>query len=1021
MGTAHEAGATAAVPSARRRYLTLLFADLSESTALADLMEAERYGEMLGELRRIFREVIPRHGGMLVRAQGDGILAMFGYPDAREDDGRRATEAALELHEAVRGLRVAGKLPGGRTLSLHSGVHAGLVLVADGDMELGRFELLGSVPNIAARLSDQAGADELFVSEETLGPQARYFETSECRALALRGRAQPLRAYAVRRRAAPQALPAVRSMRGLAPFVGRHAEMLALERHLHAAAAAVPQFVAVAGGPGLGKTRLIEQLLQLAGAAGWTVCRGYCENYLGALPLQPFVQMLRAHFGIVHETPAPRAALAVETGLQALGPAASAYREALLHALSLALPGPAAPPGSPQVVAALCKVFDTLAARRPLLLFIDDWQWADDASHQVLEAIRTLPCPIFVLVSTRDAAAARGAEILPLEPLNAEESARTIECLLVSPAPFLAEEIHRYAGGNPLFIEELCHSAAVDGAGTRVGRVHAGAAWLDTLIESRVARLPPAQAQVVKVAAVLGNVFPAWLLERISGHAADDPVLHALAEHDFIFPGGQAGTLRFKHGITRDVIYDAVGFDERRAMHLRVAAALAEGDASTVDDAHESLAYHYGAGGQPADAALHAELAGDKAMRASALDRARTQYRAALTALDALGVDRPERRQRWIAIVQRLGLASVFDPLGLEDGVALFERGVELAHIDGDAATLARAEYWLCYICYAKGLAREAVLHGERALARAEHVGDARLVAQVRAALGQALATAGGYDRALLLLDVAIDAKRRNVPRSGSVAVGSAYALACKGSILGDRGAFALAHECLAEALQLASEGTHHVRCSVLGWICTVYQWQGRWQEALAAGQEATRIAAHVKSSHMFAISQALAGYADWMLTRRPQALAAIQDAAAWTEARGGRLFTSLIYGWLVDALVAQGNTAAARHRGAQAIVRGREGERIGEAMARRALALAALQADDRPAVERHLRAADRSAALRGSAHEAAVTTLLRARIAAERGLRHDARAALDGAEEAFTRLDMQWHLAEAQALRRGL
>ena len=170
MGTAHVAGATAAVPSARRRYLTLLFADLSESTALADLMEAERYGEMLGELRRIFREVIPRHGGMLVRAQGDGILAMFGYPDAREDDGRRATEAALELHEAVRGLRVAGKLPGGRTLSLHSGVHAGLVLVADGDMELGRFELLGSVPNIAARLSDQAGADELFVSEETLGP-----------------------------------------------------------------------------------------------------------------------------------------------------------------------------------------------------------------------------------------------------------------------------------------------------------------------------------------------------------------------------------------------------------------------------------------------------------------------------------------------------------------------------------------------------------------------------------------------------------------------------------------------------------------------------------------------------------------------------------------------------------------------------------------------------------------------------------------------------------------------------------
>lgn len=159
-----------AAATGQRRYLTLLFADLSGSTRLGAALEAEHYFAVLAEFGRLAREVISRHGGTVVRMQGDGVLAIFGHPETSEADGRHAVEATLELHEAVRALRFEPADGPPLTLTMHSGIHAGLVLVSEGDVERGRFELTGSAPNIAARLSDAARADEILVSEEPSVP-----------------------------------------------------------------------------------------------------------------------------------------------------------------------------------------------------------------------------------------------------------------------------------------------------------------------------------------------------------------------------------------------------------------------------------------------------------------------------------------------------------------------------------------------------------------------------------------------------------------------------------------------------------------------------------------------------------------------------------------------------------------------------------------------------------------------------------------------------------------------------------
>ena len=974
-----------------RRYVTLLFADLSHSTELAGAMEAEHYAALLAELRRAYQVHITRHGGVVVRVQGDGLLAMFGHPLTREDDGRRAVDAALDLHQRVGELRVElqaelpAELPLGQALSLHTGIHSGLVLIAAGDIERGRFELLGPVPNIASRLSDAAAPHEILVSEETLGPASRFFVTGAPQPLQVKGRDAPILVYRVDARAGLAARFAAGARHGVAPFVGRQADLERLEQLLTEALTGAPRSVAVAGAAGIGKTRLIEQLLGRAAQRGWRVLRGYCESDLAAEPLQPFRHMLQALGGDT----------------------------------------------SPDTAEAFGALFADLAGQRPLLLFVDDSQWADDATKQVLTALHRLAdCRLFIVLSTRRTGGEAGNEAGPgpsaarqtieLMPLNDAEAAQAIAARLPGADPFVAAEIARHAGGNPLFIEELCHSAARGEGVRRLGRLHGGAGWLSHLVESRVQHLPPAQAELVRTAAVIGNVIPAWLLERLTGEPEDGLLVRGLAEQDFIFPGERAGTLRFKHGIARDVIYDSVGLQARQSLHLRIAQAMQAQSAAT-----GALAYHFDAGGDAAQAARYAELAGDTALAASALDRARAQYRVALAALDRLPLSADIAR-RWIAIVQRLSLVFVFDSSRNEFALAV--RAVQLAERyfkppaeqPADAATIARARFWLGFISYALGDTLAAIAHGEQALAEAEAAGEASLSTQVVALLGMAHTAAAQYPRALVLLDEAIAVKRAH--RSGRrTNIGLAYSLVCRAYLLGDRGQFAQAHDCFGEAQACIVGVTHEIVATVHGWRSAVLLWQGRWAEARSAAAESGRIAEATRCLSQLSIARAVDGYAHWRLARPPQALQAIIDATAWLDPRQSGLFRSLNHGWLADGLTEAGRRSEARHHAALALQRGRQRDLIGVAMTYRALARDAAAERRVEAARRYIALALTTARERESAHEIAVTQLCAAEIA----LLHDqparADALLDAASAGFDAMAMAWHLGEAARLRSRL
>ncbi|HEY4084034.1 MAG TPA: adenylate/guanylate cyclase domain-containing protein [Burkholderiaceae bacterium] len=977
-------GAPASSGKGQRRRLTIVFADLSGSTRLAEAMEAEHYALMLAQLRQCYQSAINAHGGQVVRIQGDGLLAIFGHPNPREDEARHACEAALAMHEAVRQLRPQGAPAWAKALTLHSGIHAGLVLMDEGDEVRGRFELLGQAPSIAARLSELAGPDQILVSAETLGLQQHFFLTSESRELVIRGRTDLLSAYGVLGRAAVARRFDASVQRGLAPFIGRKPELEQLHILLAETRSGRSRWVNLRAAAGVGKTRLCEQFLQEAADTGPVrVLRGYCSNDLSAEPLQPFMQMLRS----LPATP------------EVLG----------------TLNSPPHRRGD-----AVLALIDANAQHTPLLLSIDDLQWADDASlalahrlntHALQQSLRLL------LVSTSrpqtqgdtlPAAGGGAAQMVELRPFSDDEASAAVTQLLPRTDPFIAAEIQRHAGGNALFIEELCH--AMSGQPGQGVQQPAGSAWLGALIESRMARLPVEQIVVLRAAAAIGNVIPVWLLERLTGRGAEDPTVLALAEQDFIFPGQGNDELRFKHGVTHEVVYQSIGLHERQGLHRLIAAVLRErAQAGGPLASHELLAYHDGAAGDWQRAADHAEAAGDQALAVVSLDRAKKQFRAALVALEYLADDEA-RRLRWISIAQRFGLACVFDASRAD--LRVLQHAAELAREQPDVALRARADYWLGYVSYALGEARLGLTGCERGLAAAEDTEDAALRAQLRGALGQIHAAAADYVAAEQLLDEAIAIQTAQVRQHGRrpsrPPVGLAYSLACRATVAGDRGQFAQSQALFEESLQDILGTGHAVEASVLGLQAAVLLWQGRWSDAQASASEAHRIGARVRSLFTFSMGRAAGAYGSWMERGDPGSLMALQEATGWLAQRGCGLFSSLNHGWLADVLSAQGQHRRARAHVAQALRRGRQHDWIGVAMAYRA---AARMAPDTVEAQRYLERSRRVARHRGAAHEIAATDLAAAELLNDQ-------AALDAAEAAFERLAMPWHLAQAQRLR---
>lgn len=939
-----------------RRLVTLLFADLSDSTALAAGLEPEQFAEVIGQIRAIAQRVIPAHGGDIVRVDGDGMLCLFGYPDVHEDAGRRATEAALDMHAAIGTLAAVFGAPD-LTLRLHSGIHAGLVLMREGDVVRGKYEVLGDATNVAARICDAAAPGEILVSAETLGAERHFFTHGEPRRITPKGHRTPLECLSVTGRSGIARRYEARAQAGLTPFQGRAAEWERFTRWL-ATPAETPAVLGLHGPAGIGKSRFLTRITAHAAEHGWQVALGYCEAYLSARPLQAFSQAAEHLAG------------------SNAGDTPDTLRAALLGAR--------------------------------VLLVIDDWQWADDASRDFLAQLlreadpARLRCVLASRGASFDLSDAHAATVLALAPLGRDATLATIEALLASPDPFVVDRIERASGGSPLLIEELCHAFASGGAAPDHDP---RGVWFNQSVQSRFDRLERADRDLLKLSAVIGHIAPGWLIERLHGAGLDADQLDRLQTADFLFPGEAPGTYRFKHGLTRDALYAGLGRDERRLLHAEVLASL---EAAIPERGREALldalAYHAVAAGRGGTGLAYAIEAGDAALAAGALDRAQGHYLAALDLIERLPTPAARRDAAW-ALLNKFGLACIVDPA--PDQLAVLERlRAELAQ-HGDARDLQRAEYWLGMIAYGTGLGKRSVRHLEAALERAEGAGRQGDVPRICIKLAHSLFASGRVAEAIAAFETHLPAL------AGAQARGdreiAAYAYAGFAFLNAQSGHHARAAGLFAEADRILADPASAMNASILLYRSAARVTEGAWDEAIATAEAVLAVSHRSRARMQSRTARAQIAYARWRHSGDPRDAAALEAVAREFLGGGASLqHVSMVFGWVVEAMTATGDHPLARQYMGQVIARARiAGDRLGEAMGWRAMARAAMARSDAARAGRYLAFARRAAALRVSQSEAAHNDVCAADLAAACGKAAEAAALRGRAAAAFTALAM--------------
>jgi class 3 adenylate cyclase/tetratricopeptide (TPR) repeat protein len=623
-----------------RKLVTVLFADVVESTGLGERLDPERLKQVMDAYFEAMRREIEAEGGTVEKFIGDAVMAVFGVPAAHEDDPARALRAALRMRGALERLNGSLEETHGVTLAMRIGVNTGEV-VAVTVPRPGEGMVTGDAVNVAARLEQSAETGQIVVAERT-ARAARGHRLRPLGALELKGKEEAVRAYELLEDAVIPA-PGLREEDAAArgtPLVGRDRELALLHTvYQRIVAEGRPALVTVYGEAGVGKSRLVEEFVRRAGDAPDppATVRGRCLPYGDGITYWPLAEILKGQAGVLDSDP-PEVAVAkvreatgkLLTELDGPGPDRDATAEALAFTVGLRPADSVLATSDPRLVRSRAldawrTFFSALARRRPAVAVIEDIHWADPAMLDLLEdlADRAQGPLLFVCPSRQDLTARRPGwgggrwnfSALLLEPLSADEAEELVDLLLG--AEELPDEVRfrilERAGGNPFFLEEIVRHLVEERE--KVAAEEGWRASLDALdveipdtvqgvLAARMDTLRPAEKQVLQSAAVVGRVFWTGPVERLLAPpdirgAGLESILSGLEDRGLVV-ARLASSMEsereyvFRHILTRDVAYESLPRRERAAAHAEVAAWIEERAGERTREFAELLAHHYG-------------------------------------------------------------------------------------------------------------------------------------------------------------------------------------------------------------------------------------------------------------------------------------------------------------------------------------------------------------------------------------------------------------------------------------------
>jgi class 3 adenylate cyclase/tetratricopeptide (TPR) repeat protein len=611
-----------AAPAAdERRRVTVLFADLSGYTAVAERMDPEAVKALVDSALRRLGQEVERFGGTVDKYIGDNVMALFGAPVAHEDDAERAVRAGLAMQDAMS--EVNAELPDGVDFELRVGINTGEVLAGAVGSS---YTVVGDTVNVAARLQSAARPGSVTVGERTMQATRHAVQYEALAPLALKGKAERVPAWEVAHLIAPH--PVGRGEPGReAPLLGRDYELATLESRFEKVVTEKrPQLVTLLGEAGVGKSRLLREFeLRLGeGDSGAYLSTGRCLPYGGGVVYWALAEILRAECGIVETDSSEEAwrklCRFMEHVMEASGKpdAEMAERKAALIGRSLGMDVPAglahAEGDDPERVreaffSALRAGIEALATQHPLVLAFEDIHWADEGMLDAIEHLaRWVRAPLMLLCLARDelldrrpdfGGGRRNSTRLFLEPLAPADTGALVEALLPG-QPQDAEEIVstvvERSGGNPLFAEEIVRRLAEDG-GDRPAELPD---TVQGVLAARLDALDPFERKLVQQAAVVGRTFWEDSLAPVAQEEGRDlsHALVSLQDKDILAPSAEgklAGEreLAFKHVLIRDVAYGMLPKAVRSRKHFEVGSFIEQRAGDRADEVAPLLAEHY--------------------------------------------------------------------------------------------------------------------------------------------------------------------------------------------------------------------------------------------------------------------------------------------------------------------------------------------------------------------------------------------------------------------------------------------
>lgn len=703
-----------------RKHVTVVFADILESTQLIDQLDPEEALGVLAPLLRLLMDAVHQHEGFVNQTLGDGIMALFGAPIASEDHAVQACRAALAMRAAVDD----HNRKTGANVAIRIGINSGQVVIHSIGSNLAmNYDAVGKTVHLAARMEEIAERNTIVLAADTYHLAEGFIKAETRGPTRVKGIADAIETYELtelRRRTRWQA----RSARGLSLLVGRNDELRTLNEAVDRAATGNGEMLLISGEAGQGKSRLVHDFIRHL-SSDWIVLETACAPQRVTSSYYPVTTMIRSMFSIGHHDAPERISARVPVVLSRLGPEALAFLPAVLFLLDIESNDPDWKKLDPTqrrttIIAAVKAMVLHQERLTPLVMLVEDIHWMDVETRLVLNAMaEALRGARILLIATQrpdSKPADRGLTRIDLTPLDQDASHLLLDWLMGKDASLtpIKKTILAQAQGNPLFLEELVQALkdqnALDGQPGNY-RIASPMARIDipqtiaSVLAARIDLLDGLPKTLLQTSAVIGSDVSIALLSGMVGVAPEALAeeLEILENADFLRRNKTTASAEysFKHELTREVAYSTMLLGLRRSLHAK-AVEIIESQFSDRPDEHID---------RIADHAFHAEL-WEKAvpyqLRSCRRALKRGAYHDAVViyerALETLSRWLPSPDKTRVEFDFRLTVVIALEPLGQHRRIAeVLREAQRLAYASNDALRITAVNIQLAIALWRMG------------------------------------------------------------------------------------------------------------------------------------------------------------------------------------------------------------------------------------------------------------------------------------------------------------------------------